>query len=136
MDPGVRHKAVFWAIGWSRNPDPDGQNIGLLSLPLPWDEGETLRAAVLVFESRPLAEAGLDHYLALTDEPPSSYGLLRFAAPELVSVLEDRPEGGGFDRVALNPVPSRYFPGAVTYSAGWLTEEFVADLQSLSRDCC
>lgn len=88
---------------------------------------------MLIFEGQALAQVALDHYLARTGEPPSSYGLLPFTPAELLAVLEGRPEGGGFDRAALNPIISRHFPRAVSYSAGWSTEEFAADLKDLSR---
>ena len=64
----------FWAIEYARSPSPGGtQGSGLLCMPLPWEEGGTVRAAVMVYESRPLAEAGLDHYLAWTGRrtPPT-----------------------------------------------------------------
>jgi hypothetical protein len=123
---GVR----FWAIEYARNPSPGGtQESGLLCMPLPWDEGQTVRAAVMVYESRPLAEAGLDHYLAWTgqDGASSSYSLLELCAEELAEILEGSPEG--FDRVALNPILSLYFPEAEGYSAALRVEEFVAELR-------
>jgi hypothetical protein len=120
---GVR----FWAIEYARNPSPGGtQGSGLLCVPLPWEEGETVRAAVMVYESRPLAEAGLDHYLAWTGQDSASYSLVGLPAAELAEILERSPEG--FDRVAINPIVSLHFPDAEGYSAGLRTEEFVAEL--------
>lgn len=43
----------------------DGESSGLLCVPLPWEEGDNTGAAVMIYESRALAQAGLDHYLAL-----------------------------------------------------------------------
>jgi hypothetical protein len=124
---GVR----FWAIEYARSPSPGGtQGSGLLCMPLPWEEGETIRAAVMVYESRPLAEAGLGHYLAWTGQEDASYSLLELPAEELAEILEGSPEG--FDRVAINPIVSLHFPEAEGYSAGLRTEEFVAELKSLS----
>jgi hypothetical protein len=131
MEAGSARDATLWAIEWARSPNPAGDARGLLSMALPWEEGDAVRAAVLVYESWPLAEAGLEHYLAVTGEHPSSYGVRRFSPSELIAALEGRPEGGGFDRVALNTIPSRLFPEAVSYSAGWPTEDFVAHLESL-----
>jgi hypothetical protein len=124
-DPsGVR----FWAIEYARSPSPGGtQGSALLCMPLPWEEGETIRAAVMVYESRPLAEAGLGHYLAWTGQEDASYSLLGLSAEELAKILEGSPEG--FDRVAINPIVSLHFPEAEGYSAGLRTEEFVAELQ-------
>jgi hypothetical protein len=91
---GVR----FWAIEYARSPSPGGtQGSGLLCMPLPWEEGQTIRAAVMVYESRPLAEAGLGHYLAWTEQEPASYSLVGLWAEELAEILEGSPEG--FDRV-------------------------------------
>jgi hypothetical protein len=124
---GVR----FWAIEHARSPSPRGtQGSGLLCMPLPWDEDETIRAAVMVYESRPLAEAGLGHYLAWTGQEPASYSLVGLPAEELAEILEGSPEG--FDRVAMNPIVSLHFPEAESYSAGLRAEEFVAELKSLS----
>jgi hypothetical protein len=120
---GVR----FWAIEYARSPNPGGIQNGLLCMPLPWEEGETVRAAVMVYESRPLAEEGLDHYLAWTGQDGASYSLLELPAEELAEILEGSPEG--FDRVAINPILSLYFPEAEGYSAGLRTEEFVAELE-------
>ena len=123
-ESGVR----FWAIEYARNPSPGGtQESGLLCMPLPWEEGGTVRAAVMVYESRPLAEAGLEHYLAWTGQEDASYSLLGLWAEELAEILEESPEG--FDRVAINPIVSLHFPEAEGYSAGLRTEEFVAELQ-------
>jgi hypothetical protein len=124
---GVR----FWAIEYARSPSPGGtQASGLLCMPLPWEEGGTIRAAVMVYESRPLAEAGLRHYLAWTGQEDASYSLLELPVEELAHILEGSPEG--FDRVAMNPIVSLHFPEAEGYSAGLRTEEFVAELKSLS----
>jgi hypothetical protein len=121
---GVR----FWAIEYARSPSPgETQASGLLCMPLPWEEGGTIRAAVMVYESRPLAEAGLDHYLAWTGQEDASYSLLELWAEELAEILEGSPEG--FDRVAMNPIVSLHFPEAEGYSAGLRTEEFVAELE-------
>jgi hypothetical protein len=130
---GTEDRPTFWGIEYSRSPNPDEEPSGLLAVPLPWDEreGYVIRSAVLVYESNALAQASLDHYLTLSGAAAYSYGLLPFAPGELAEVLEARPEGGGFERVALNPVPSRYFPEAVAYSAGWATDEFVAELRGL-----
>jgi hypothetical protein len=124
---GVR----FWAIEYARSPSPGGTPAsGLLCMPLPWEEGGTIRAAVMVYESRPLAEAGLRHYLAWTGQEDASYSLLELPVEELAHILEGSPEG--FDRVAMNPIVSLHFPEAEGYSAGLRTEEFVAELKSLS----
>jgi hypothetical protein len=121
---GVR----FWAIEYARSPSPGGtQGSGLLCMPLPWEEGETIRAAVMVYESRLLAEAGLEHYLAWTGQEDASYSLVGLSAEELAQILEGSPEG--FDRVAINPIVSLHFPDAEGYSAGLRTEEFVAELE-------
>jgi hypothetical protein len=126
---GVR----FWAIEYARSPSPGGtQGSGLLCMPLPWEEGETIRAAVMVYESRPLAEAGLGHYLAWTGQDPASYSLLGLWAEELAEILEGSPEG--FDRVAINPIVSLHFPEAEGYSASLRTEEFVAELKKAVVD--
>lgn len=124
---------TFWGIEYERSPNPAGEPGALLAVPLPWDEddGYEIRAAVLVYETRDLARTGLEHYLVRSGAAAYSYGLLPFAAPELADVLEARPEGGGFDHVALNPVPSRYFPDTISYTTGWTTEEFVAALRGL-----
>jgi hypothetical protein len=126
-------KPTFWGIEYERNPNPTGEPSGLLAIPLPWDEddGYTIRAAVLVYETHGLAETGLDHYLVKSGASAYCYGLLPFSATELADALEARPEGGGFDHVALNPVPSRHFPGTTAYAAGWTTEEFVSALRGL-----
>ena len=129
MELGTGHPVAFWAIEYVRSPDPRGESCGLLCMPLPWDEGEIIRAAVAIFESRPLAEAGLDHYLAWTEQDPASYHLLRLTAPELIEVLETRPEGAGFDHIALNSILSRYFRGTVGYSEGLYTEDFIESLK-------
>jgi hypothetical protein len=121
---GVR----FWAIEYARSPSPgETQGSALLCMPLPWDEDETIRAAVMVYESRPLAEAGLDHYLAWTGQDSASYSLVGLWAEELAEILQGSPEG--FDRVALNPILPLHFPEAEGYSAGLRTEEFVAELE-------
>lgn len=75
----------------------DGESSGLLCVPLPWEEGDNIGAAVMIYESRALAQAGLDHYLALTgaaSSPCSPYHLLPLGVRELVGVLETRPEVG------------------------------------------
>ena len=102
-------------------------------MPLPWDEGdgETIRAAVLVYETRALAGTALEHYLLRSGASAYSYRLPPFAAQELADALEARPEGGGFEHVALNPVPSRHFEDTISYTTGWTTEEFVAALRGL-----
>ena len=118
----------FWAIEYARSPSPGGtQESALLCMPLPWDEDETIRAAVMVYESRPLAEAGLGHYLTWTGQEDASYSLLELPAEELAEILEGSPEG--FDRVAINPIVSLHFPEAEGYSAGLRTEEFVGELE-------
>lgn len=124
---------TFWGIEYERSPNPTGEPSGLLAVPLPWDEdvGHTIRAAVLVYETHGLARTGLEHYLVRSGAAAYSYGLLPFAATELADVLEARPEGGGFDHVALNPVPSRYFADTISYTTGWTTDEFVAALRGL-----
>jgi len=86
--------------------------------------GETVRAAVLVYESRALTEAGLAHYLARTGQDGRSYSLMDLSAQELVGILRDAPEG--FDRVAINPILSLHFPEVEGYSAGLKTEDFAA----------
>src|SRR5215211_2972061 len=127
MKPKDASGVRFWAIEYARSPSPGRTQSGLLCVPLPWEEGETVRAAVMVHESRPLAEAGLGHYLAWTGQEPASYSLLGLPAEELAQILEGSPEG--FDRVAINPILSLHFPEAEGYSAGLRTEEFVAELE-------
>ena len=123
---------LFWGIEYERVPNPRGDPPGLLTVPLPWAGDErAIGSAVLVFETRELARTGLEHSLALTGASTRGYGLRPFTPQELADVLEERPEGGGFEHVALNPIPSRYFPGADAYSAGWPTDEFVAELRAL-----
>ena len=133
MGLGRAEAPLFWGIEYERNPNPDGEPSGLLAVPLPWEEGDgyVIRSAVLVFESGALAQASLEHYLTLSGAADYCYGLLPFTPQELAQVLEGRPEGGGFERVALNPVPSLHFRDAVAYSAGWPTEDFVAELRGL-----
>jgi hypothetical protein len=89
-----------------------------------------VRAAVLVYESRALAEAGLAHYLLRTGQDGRSYGLAEFSACELADILRESPEG--FDRVAVNPILSLHFPDAEGYSAGLRTEEFVREAERAS----
>jgi hypothetical protein len=127
MDP---QDATFWAIEHLRSPSPEGESGGLLCMPLPWGEGETIRAALMIYESRVLAEEGLKHYLARTEQNPHSYGVLALSAEDLVEILEGRPEG--FERVAINPILSRYFPDGEGYSAGFGMEDFVDDLKKLA----
>ena len=127
MEAGSVEDVTLWAIAYARRPNPAGDSIGLLSVPLPWEEGETVRAAVLVYESRTLAEAGLEHYLARTGQDARSYSLMSFSGRELAGVLEDGPEG--FDRVAINPILSLHFPGAEGYSAGLRREEFASEIE-------
>ena len=123
----------FWGIEYERVPNPTGEPSSLLAVPLPWDEGDgdTIRAAVLVYETRGLARVALEHYLLRSGAAAYSYGLLPFATHELADVLEARPEGGGFDHVALNPVTSRHFADTISYTSGWTTDEFVAALRGL-----
>lgn len=100
-------------------------------MPLPWAEGDRIESAILLFESQPLAEAGLDGYLfraGVGEGRASSYRLMPFTPSELVSFLETRPPGGGFEHVAINPIVSRYFRDAVGYSAALSTEEFIEAL--------
>lgn len=118
----------LWAIRYERRPAPAWEPPALLCVPLPWDEGETVRAAVLVYESRALAEAGLWHYLARTGENGRSYSVMAFSARELAAILEDGPEG--FDHVAINPILSLYFPNAEGYSAGLSTGDFAAEIKT------
>ena len=128
MKPKDASGVRFWAIEYARSPSPGGtQGSGLLCMPLPWDEGGTIRAAVMVYESRPLVEAGLEHYLAWTGQAPASYSLVGLPAEELAKILEGSPED--FDRVAINPIVSLHFPDAEGYSAGLRTEDFVAELK-------
>ena len=130
---GAGDKPTFWGIEYERNPNPTGEPSSLLAVPLSWDErdGHTIRAAVHVYETRGLARAGLEHYLLRSGAAAFSYGLLPFAAHEHADVLEARPEGGGFDHVALNPVPSRHFEDTISYTTGWTADEFVAALRAL-----
>lgn len=130
MGAGPTEDVTLWTIKYSRNPAPAGEPTALLCLPLPWDEGETVRAAVLVYESRALAEAGLEHYLARTGQDGRSYGLAEFSARELAEILRQGPEG--FDRVAVNPILSLHFPDAEGYSAGLRTEDFVREAERAS----
>jgi len=128
MEAGSLEDATLWTIAHARNPAPAGEPSALLCLPLPWDEGGTVQAAVLVYESRALAEAGLEHYRARTGQDDRSYDLMAFSARELVRILREAPEG--FDRVAINPVLSLYFPGADGYSAGLRAEDLAAEIES------
>lgn len=128
MKPDTEQAATFWAIEYARYPSPDGEDCGLLCMPLPWEDGDTIRAAVALFESRSLASAGLDHYLALTEQPPASYHLVPLGCRELIEVLEARPENG-FDYVAVNPIFSRYFPDTASYSVGTRTTDFIEALK-------
>jgi hypothetical protein len=128
MEAGSTEDVTLWAIAYVRSPNPAGEPPALLSMPLPWDEGKTVRAAVLVYESFALAEAGLEHYLARTRLGGGSYSLMAFSGKELVRILEDAPEG--FDRVAINPILSLHFPGAEGYAAGLRTEDFAAEIES------
>jgi hypothetical protein len=130
MEAGSTEDVTLWTIEYSRNPAPAGEPPALLCLPLPWDEGETVRAAVLVYESRTLAEAGLEHYLVRTGQDGRSYGLAQFTVCELAEILREGPEG--FDRVAVNPILSLHFPDAEGYSAGLRTEEFVREAERAS----
>ena len=130
MEAGSTEDVTLWTIEYSRNPAPAGEPPALLCLPLPWDEGETVRAAVLVYESRTLAEVGLAHYLVRAGQDGRSYGLAQFTACELAEILREGPEG--FDRVAVNPILSLHFPDAEGYSAGLGTEEFVREAERAS----
>lgn len=112
-DISTAQTVILWAIEYVRSPNTQWEDSGLLCVPLPWEEGECIQAAPMIFESQPLAEAGLEHYLLWSDQRPSSYRLLPLTAQELIEILETRPEGGGFDRVAINPILSRYFRDAV-----------------------
>jgi hypothetical protein len=132
MKPKDASGVRLWAIEYARSPNPGGTQSGLLCVPLPWDEGGTVRAAVMVYESRPLAEAGLEHYLAWTGQDTASYSLLELPAEELAEILEGSPEG--FDRVAINPILSLHFRDAEGYSAGLRTEDFVAELKKAVVD--
>ena len=128
MGAGPLEDVTLWTIAYTRNPGPTVEPSALLCMPLPWDEGETVQAAVLVYESRALAEAGLEHYQARTGQDDRSYSLVAFSARELMGILREAPEG--FDRVAINPILSRYFPGADGYSAGLRAEELAAEIES------
>ncbi|HKH12440.1 MAG TPA: hypothetical protein VKA73_14970 [Rubrobacter sp.] len=128
MEAGSMEDVTLWTIAYARNPAPAGESPALLCLPLPWDEGETVQAAVLVYESRALAEAGLAHYQARTGQDHHSYSLMAFSARELAEILREGPEG--FDRVAINPILSLYFPGAEGYSAGLRAEDLAAEIKS------
>lgn len=125
MELDTGQAVTFWAIEYVRSPSPEGESCGLLCIPLPWEEEETIRAVVAIFESQPLAIAGLEHYLYRTEQNPASYHLLPLTAQELIEILETRPEGGGFDHVAVNPIFSRYFRDTVSYSVGSGTEDFI-----------
>jgi len=125
---------VFWAIEYAMNPSSEERSCGLLCMPLPWDEGEIIQAALMIFESRTLAKAGLEHYLAWTGQDhTSSYRLLPLTSRELIEILEARPEGGGFDYVAINPIMSLYFRSTVGYSAGSRTDDFINDLKMVAN---
>jgi hypothetical protein len=128
----VEKDPTFWTIEYVMNL-PEGDTSGLLCAPLPWEEGDTVGAAVMVYESRALAQVGLDHYLALigaASGPASPYHLLPLGVRELVEILEMRPEEG-FERVALNPIVSRYFPEAAGHSPAMPTDDFIKALNLL-----
>lgn len=129
MELGTGQAVTFWAIEYVRSPSPEGESRGLLCMPLPWEDGDTIQAAVAIFESRSLAGSGLDHYLAWTGQNPISYHLTPLEPQELIEILETRPEGEGFDHVAVNPIFSRYFRGIVSYSVGSGTEDFIEVLK-------
>ena len=114
-----------------RLPAPEPEVSGLLCVPLPWEEGDRIEAAAMIFESQALAQAGLDHYVARVGAVKgfgSPYRLLPLRPRDLIQILETRPESG-FDHVAINPILSRHFPEADGYSAGLSTEEFVEVLK-------
>lgn len=129
MEVRTENTVTFWAIEYVRNPNFGGDSSGLLCMPLPWESEETIRAAVVIFESYSLAEAGLDHYLLWTEQRPASYRLLRFNAQELAEILERRSEDASFEHIALNPILSRYFQDTVGYSEGLRTEDFIEALK-------
>ena len=125
--------ATFWAIEYAmRLPSPDGESRGLLCVPLPWEEGDQIGAAVMIFESRVLARAGLYHYLALIGVEKNAdapYRLLPLGVRDLTRILETRPEGG-FECVAVNPILSRYFPEEDGHLVCFPTQEFIEALAS------
>jgi hypothetical protein len=87
MEAGSLEDATLWTVAYTRNPGPTLESSALLCMPLPWDEGETVQAAVLVYESRALAEAGLEHYQARTGQDDRSYNLMAASASELAEIL-------------------------------------------------
>lgn len=124
MGSEAAEDVTLWTIAYARSPNPTGEPASLLSAPFSWDEGETVRAAVLAYESPELAEIGLRHYLARTGQDGRGYGLMAFQASELAGILEEGPEG--FDRVAVNPILSIHFPDAEGYAATLGKEELAA----------
>lgn len=128
MEPGATEDVTLWVIAYARDPNPADEPPALLSVPLPWDEGDTVRAAVLVYESLALAEAGLGHYLARTGQDGGCYSPVALSGRELATILEEAPEGFGW--VAINPILSLHFPDVEGYSAGLRTEDFAAEIGS------
>ena len=46
---------ALWAIEYVRSPAPGRGKLRVTLHALPWDEGAVIRAAVVIYESRPLA---------------------------------------------------------------------------------
>lgn len=72
------------------DPAPEGGCSSLLCAPLPWTEDGHIEAALMVFESQTLAEAGLEHYLVRTAperSPDSSHFIMPLTPEELIDIL-------------------------------------------------
>jgi hypothetical protein len=110
------------------DPNATGEPTSLLSVPLPWDEGETVRAAVRVYESLQLAEAGLGHDLARSGQDGRSYAPMAFSGRELAGRLEGGTRGFGW--VTINPILSLHFPDIEGHSVALSTEDFAAEIRS------
>jgi hypothetical protein len=134
MGAGSEEGVTLWAIAHERSPNPTGEPTVLLAMPLPWEAGESVRAAVLVYESLALAEAGLEHYLARTGQDGRSYAPMAFPGRELAEIIGEGPEGFGW--VAINPILSLRFPNAEGHSAGLRVEEFAAEIASAKGPGC
>lgn len=122
---------MLWVIEFVMDPATEENRTHLLFAPLPWTEGDRIEAALMVFESRQLAEAGLQHYLAWTapEAEDPSYFLLPLEPWELLEMLQRSTPEDGVTHVTLNPILSRHFETAEGYSALYGVGDFIHDLR-------
>ena len=132
MRPGEPQHTYLWVIEFIMDPASEAKDFNLLFAPMPWTDCAHIEAALMVFESRELAEAGLEHYLARTApeaEDCASYHLLSLAAWELLDMLEATPREYGLTHVTINPIISRYFENVEGCSALYDVGAFMDDLR-------